>query len=318
MSYTHLSQEERYQIRWLRKGGWSLEGIGDRLRRAPSTISRELRRNAMQEGGYDHRHAQRQAKQRWHAASALPRIDAQAWATVEARLREDWSPEQIAGTNEVVISVERIYQYIAADRQRGGTLWQHLRRRKRRRRHRCGTPRERQRFGGRRIHERPSIVEQRGRVGDFEGDTIVGKGPARIVTLVDRKSGWTRLRKVPDGTATAVAEAVLSVLHPVRARVHTLTWDNGSEFAEHRLMDIALDADSYFAMPYSSWQRGCNENLNGLVRQYIPKGCDIGTFTDAQIQQIEDKLNRRPRKRLGFRTPDQVFELSFKRVALRS
>lgn len=318
MSYAHLSQEERYQIRWLRKGGWSLADIAGEVHRAASTISRELRRNTTPEGAYDSRYAQRQAVQRRHAASALPRIDAQTWAAVEARLREDWSPEQVAGTGEVTVSVERIYQHIACDRQRGGTLWQHLRRRKRRRRHRCGTPRERQRFGGRRIHERPPIVEQRGRVGDWEGDTIVGKATARIVTLVDRKSGWIRLRKVPDGTATAVAEAVLSVLHPVRARVHTLTWDNGSEFAEHRLIDIGLGANSYFAMPYSSWQRGCNENLNGLVRQYIPKGCDISQFTDEDIQQIEDKLNRRPRKRLGFRTPEHVFELSFKRVALRS
>ncbi|MGH8148277.1 MAG: IS30 family transposase, partial [Rhodanobacteraceae bacterium] len=120
-------------------------------------------------------YAQRQAMQRRHVANALPRIDAQTWVTVEARLRKDWSPEQIAGTDEVAISTERIYQHIAADRQRGGTLWQHLRRRKQRRRHRCGTPRERQRFGGWRIHERPAIVEQRGRVGDWEGDTIVGK-----------------------------------------------------------------------------------------------------------------------------------------------
>ena len=104
----------------------------------------------------------------------------------------------------------------------------------------------------------------------------------------------------------------------MRARVHTLTWDNGSEFAEHRLMDIGLEAQSYFAMPYSSWQRGCNENLNGLLRQYFPKGCDLGKFTDTEIQQIEDKLNRRPRKRLRYRTPEHVFELSFKRVALRS
>lgn len=296
MSYAHLSQAERYQIRCLHKGGWALAGIAAELQRAASTICRELRRNASPEGAYSERYAQRQA----------------------ARLREDWSPEQIAGKGEVTISVERIYQYIAADRQRGGTLWQHLRRRKRLRRHRCGTPRERQRFGGRRIEARPAIVDRRDRVGDWEGATIVGKGPARIVTLVDRKSGWARLRKVADGTATAVAAAVLTVLHPVRARVHTLTWDNGSEFAEHRLMDVALDAASYFARPYSAWERGCNENLNGLVRQYLPKGCDISQFTDAQIQQIEDKLNRRPRKRLGYRTPEQVFELSFNRVALRS
>ncbi len=100
--------------------------------------------------------------------------------------------------------------------------------------------------------------------------------------------------------------------------MHTLTWDSGSEFAAHRLVDLALDADGYFALPYSSWQRGCNENLNGLIRQYIPKGCDITQFTDAQIQQMEDRLNRRPRKRLGCRTPEQVFELSFNRVALHS
>lgn len=318
MNYTHLSQDERYQIQCLRRGGWELEAIAAGLQRAVSTVSRELRRNATPEGGYDSRQAQRQASARRRAASALPRIDAQTWTVVEARLFEDWSPEQIAGEGEAAVSIERIYQHIATDRQRGGTLWQHLRRRRRRRRHRCGTPRERQRFAGKRIHERPAIVGRRGRVGDWEGDTIVGKGTARIVTLVDRKSGWARLRKVPDGTATAVAEAVLGILHPVRARVHTLTWDNGSEFAEHRLMDIGLEAQSYFAMPYSSWQRGCNENLNGLLRQYFPKGCDLGKFTDTEIQQIEDKLNRRPRKRLRYRTPEHVFELSFKRVALRS
>lgn len=195
MNYAHLSQEERYQIRWLRNGGWSLEDIGDSLQRAASTISRELRRNATPGGGYDCRNAQRQSVQRRHVASALPRIDARVWETVEARLRVDWSPEQIAGTGEVAVSIERIYQHVAADRQRGGTLWQHLRRRKRRRRHRCGTPRERQRFGGKRIGERPAIVEQRGRVGDFGCDAIVGKSSARVVTLVDRKSGWVRLQR---------------------------------------------------------------------------------------------------------------------------
>ena len=141
---------------------------------------------------------------------------------------------------------------------------------------------------------------------------------ARIVTLVDRKSGFARVQRVVNGEADSVTRAIVSVLYPLHARVHTLTWDNGSEFAEHRLIDFALEANSYFAMPYASWQRGCNENFNGLLRQYVPKGCDISTFTDAQIQHIEDKLNQRPRKRLGYRTPQQVFEQSFKRVALRS
>ncbi|MGH8115997.1 MAG: IS30 family transposase [Rhodanobacteraceae bacterium] len=318
MSYAHLSQGERYQIQCLKGGGFSLREIAVELNRHPSTISRELRRNATGAGGYQRKHAQRQSVLRRHAASAQPRIDVNCWAQVQARLVEDWSPDQIARAGEVTISHERIYQYIAADRQRGGTLWRHLRRRKRRRRHRCGTPRQRQRFGGRRIHERPPSVDQRRRVGDWEGDTIVGNGLARIVTLVDRKSGFARLQRVANGEADSVMRAILSVLYPLHARVHTLTWDNGSEFAEHRLIDFALEARSYFAMPYSSWQRGCNENFNGLLRQYVPKGCDISTFTDAQIQQIEDKLNRRPRKRLGYRTPERVFEQSFKRVALRS
>lgn len=225
---------------------------------------------------------------------------------VAARLREDWSPAQIAGHGAVAISHERIYQHIAADRRQGGALWTHLRCRKRRRRHRCGTPRERQRFGGRRIHERPAIVEQRRRVGDWEGDTIVGRGRARLVTMVDRKSGFGRACKVRNGEANTVMRAILSVMYPLHARVHTLTSDNGSEFAEHELIDIALSAKSYFAMPYSSWQRGCNENFNGLVRQYVPKGCDIDALLDEEIEQIEDKLNQRPRKRLGYKTPQDV------------
>lgn len=318
MGYAHLSQEERYQIQSYTREGFSLRAIATQLDRHPSTLSRELRRNATEQGNYERRHAHRLSVQRRLAASTRPRIEASTWTTVEARLRDDWSPEQIAGQGDVLISHERIYQYVAADRQDGGTLWKHLRCRKRRRRHRCGTPRERQRFGGRRIHERPPSVDQRRRVGDWEGDTIVGKGRARLVTVVDRTSGLGRIRKVANGEADTVMRAIVSTLHPLRARVHTLTWDNGSEFAEHALIDIALNATSYFAMPYASWQRGCNENFNGLVRQYVPKGCDIDTLSDADVQQIEDKLNRRPRKRLGYKTPLDVFEKSFKRVALRS
>ena len=315
MSYTHLSQDERYQIQHLHNGGFSAGEIGAQMRRAATTISRELRRNASDEGKYQARPAHCQSATRRRAASTLARIHPDQWVAVEARLvAEQWSPAQIA--NEVSISHERIYQHIAADRQRGGKLWRHLRCRKQRRRHRCGTPR--QRFRGRRIAERPAIVESRKRVGDWEGDTIVGKGLSRVVTLVDRKSGLLRMRRVPNGEADTVMRAVVHALHPLQTRVHTLTWDNGSEFAEHAVIDITLHAKSYFADPYSSWQRGSNENTNGLVRQYLPKRCDLGAYTDADIQAIEDKINRRPRKRLGFRTPQQVFDASFNRGALRS
>lgn len=317
MSYTHLSQYERYQIQHLHRGGFSSGAIGEQIERSPSTIRRELQRNA-QGAPYEARHAQRQSTQRRHVASSQPRLDEAIWPIVRAGLAEDLSPEQIVGSKKASISHERIYQYIAADRKEGGSLWMQLRCRKRRRRRRCGTPRQRQRFGGRRIAQRPLLVDARQRVGDWEGDTIIGKGAARIVTLVERKTGLVRLRRVASGGAEPTMQAILHALYPIGRRVHTLTWDNGSEFAEHALIDIALDATSYFAEPYSAWQRGCNENLNGLLRQYLPKGCDLGAFTDDAIQKIEHKLNQRPRKRLGFLTPQHLFDRSFKRGALRS
>jgi len=204
-------------------------------------------------------------------------------------LIEDPNPEQIAGCSEVAISHEWIYRRIANDRQLGGTLWQHLHLRKRRCRHRCGTPRQRQRFGGWRISERFEGVAKRWHVGNWEGDTIAGKGLAQLVTLVDRKSGFTRIRRVPNGEAKTLMRVVLQMLHPVARRVHTIAWDNGREFAKHALINIALGAKSYFADPYSSWQRGTNENGNGLIRQYCPKGCDLSQFDDDFIQRIEDK-----------------------------
>ena len=192
-----------------------------------------------------------------------------------------------------------------------------MRLRKRRRR-RCGTPRQRQRFRGRRIAQRPASVQSRKRVGDWEGDTIVGQGSTRIITLVERKTGLVRLRRVDSDEKEPTLRAIVDALYPIKQRVHTRTWDNGSEFAGHAIIDIVLDATSYFADPYSAWQRGCNENLNGLLRQYFPKGCDLGTFRDEEVQRIEDEINQRPRKRLGFKTPQHLFNQSLKRGALRT
>lgn len=318
MNYTHLSRTERYQIEVLFEGGWSDRAIAERIGRSASTVGRERRRNAKADGTYESGHAHRCGTERRRLASAWPRIPPAQWETVEERLRqENWSPQQIAGHGEVAISHARIYQHVAEDRRRGGTLWGHLRCRKRRRRRRCGTPRRRQRFGGRRIHQRPAIVAARRRVGDWEGDTIVGAGLARIVTLVERKTGLVRLRRVASGEAGPTMRAIVHALHALRERVHTLTWDNGSEFAEHALIDIALGARSYFADAFASWQRGSNENLNGLLRQYFPKGCDLAAITDQALQHVEDQLNQRPRKRLRYRTPQVRFEASFKRGALR-
>lgn len=314
LSYTHLSQDERYQIQHLHRGGFSIRDIGEHLQRDPSTIRRELERNTHGAERYDARQAHRRSTLRWQAASARPHLPNEVWPLIEARLADGLSPEQIAGEGRVAVSHERIYQHVARDRQRGGTLWHHMRRRKRRRRARCGTPRQRQRFGGRRIGERPDIVQARQRVGDWEGDTVVGQGTARLVTLVERKSGLLRVRRVATGEADPTMRAVIQSLYPLAACVHTITWDNGSEFAQHAMIDIVLGAESYFADPYSSWQRGTNENTNGLLRQYFPKGCDLSTFSDSFIQSVEDKLNSRPRKRLGFHTPQQIFDKSFKRA----
>lgn len=317
MSYSHLSQDERYQIHHFFRACVSIRWIAELLSRSPSSISRELKRNAG-DGTYQAGNAQRISMQRRSQASSAPGISLSEWRIVEDRLREEWSPEQIAGSREVDVSHESIYRRIEQDRRCGGRLWKCLRRRRKQRRNRCGKPRDRQRFGGRRIHERPAVVESRQRVGDWEGDTIVGKGSARIVTLVERKSGLLRMRRVASGEADPTRGAILKALHPIKARVHTLTWDNGSEFAGHTLIDLALNATSYFADPYAAWQRGSNENTNGLVRQYLPKGCDLATFSDADIQRIEDRINRRPRKRLGFKSPEHVFYRSFNRVALQS
>ena len=185
MSYTHLSQDERYQIQHLHRGGFSTREIGAELGRATTTIGRELRRNPGDATMYHARSAHRQSAKRRHAASAQARIGPEQWAAVEARLTADqWSPVQIA--SEASISHERIYQHIAADRQRGGKLWLHLRcRKQRRRRHRCGTPRQRQRFHGRRIAERPALVETRKRVGDWEGDTDVPGGVNKFPPYID-------------------------------------------------------------------------------------------------------------------------------------
>lgn len=317
MNYSHLSQDQRYQIQRLHREGVSNAWIARLVECAPSTISRELKRNS-NEGRYYAKQAHDMAAVRRHKSSSCPRISLSEWRIVEDGLRQEWSPEQIVGSGMVDISIERIYQHIAQDRRGGGDLWKCRRRRRKQRRNRCGKPRDRQRFGGQRIHERPAIVETRKRTGDWEGDTIVGKGSARIVTLVERKTGLLRMRRVANGEADPTRHAILKALRPLKARVHTLTWDNGSEFAEHALIDEALDANSYFADPHAAWQRGSNENTNGLVRQYLPKGCNLANFSDADIQRIEDKINRRPRKRLGFKTPEQVFSRSFNRVALQS
>jgi IS30 family transposase len=274
-----------------------------------STISRELRRNRGQRG-YRPQQAHRLALTRRRQGQY--RIPAETWVLIEAKIGLDWSPEQIAGWllkhYQIQVSHEWIYQYILKDKHAGGNLYQHLRCQKKRRKRYGRRDRRGQLPNRRSIEERPALVDHRQRIGDWEVDTIVGKGHHQaIVTLTERKSRLALLRKVERRTAALVSAAVIDLLHPVATRTHTITGDNGKEFADHERIAADLDVDFFFAHPYAAWERGANENMNGLVRQYIPKNRPLTSVTEAELVQIMSKLNHRPRKCLDFKSPYEVF-----------
>jgi transposase, IS30 family len=303
MNYTHLTREERYQIYALKKAGHRQSEIARILERHPSTINRELRRNSGQ-SGYRPKQAHRLAWERRPLNAR--RIDDVTWQFAKARLRKQWSPDQISACAS--ISHETIYQLVYADKQAGGSLWRNLRCQKQRRKRYGKTDRRGTIPNRQSIEQRPAIVEERSRIGDWEADTIIGKNHKQaIVSLVERKSGFTLIRKVERKTTLAVSHAMTQLLSPHRQHVHTITSDNGREFAGHEVISKQLQADFYFAHPYSSWERGSNENTNGLIRQYFPKSRDFTTITQQEINRVMERLNNRPRKRLAYQTPAQVF-----------
>ncbi len=308
MSYTQLTREQRYQIYALKKEGHNRTQIARNVGVHKATVSRELVRN-LGGRGYRPKQADELAQER-QKQRVRPRITAAQWAQVEELLRQEWSPEQISGRlaleQQARISHERIYQYVYADKARGGTLSRHLRCRKVRRK-RYGSYSRRGQIPHRvLIDQRPQVVEQKARLGDWEADTIIGQRHQQaIVSLVERKSKLTRLAKVARNTAELVAQAMTTQLQSLV--VKTITSDNGREFAHHQHLAAHLSADFYFAHPYSSWERGANENTNGLVRQYFPKKSDFSKITDRQINKVVERLNQRPRKTLGYKTPNEVF-----------
>ena len=311
MSYTQLTQEQRYHIWAMKKAGFNQIEIAQDVGVHKSTISRELRRNTGQRG-YRPKQAHNLATSRQQDRARTPRIAPETWRMVEDALRQEWSPEQVSGwlwrQHQVRVSHERIYAYVYADKRAGGTLYQHLRCQKQRRK-RYGSRDRRGQLANRRcISQRPAIVDARSRFGDWEADTIVGKGHQQaIVSRTERKSKLTLLAKVEQATAEAVATAMTGLLAPLVPQVVTITSDNGREFARHQQIAAKLEADFYFAHPYASWERGLNENTNGLVRQYFPKGSDFTSITDEEVEAVMQRLNHRPRKTLEFQTPHQVF-----------
>jgi IS30 family transposase len=312
MTYKHLTREERYQIHALRRQNTRLAVIALELNRSRSTITRELKRNAGTKG-YKPARAHERARTRQSTRRNARQFDAQHWSQVHSYLRLQLSPEQVSGRLKeergLRISHECIYQHIYNDKRAGGDLVKHLRCQKvRRKRYASGQERRGTLKNRVSIEQRPAIVDQRSRIGDWEGDTVVGKGHQGVlVTLVERKSRYTLARQLHSRHSAGVTEAVIELLRAHKDLCKTITFDNGKEFAQHAFIADSLGADVYFAHPYHSWERGLNENTNGLLRQYFPKSTNLRKVSQHAVDDAVYRLNHRPRKCLNYRTPYEVF-----------
>lgn len=307
MTYTQLTQEQRYQISALLKTAQSQTKVAEVIRVHRSTVCREIKRNRGKRG-YRPQQAQRKAESRQQKAKA--RIQRDVWVLVEQKLCLDWSPEQISGRlkkSGYAISHEWIYQYIYADKKSGGDLYKHLRCQKKRRKRINGRDRRGIIPNRASIDLRPGIVDERSRLGDWEGDTIIGaRHKGAVLTLVERKSGYTLLGALPKKEASQVEAQAVRLLKTV-PYLKTLTVDNGKEFANHSQIAEQTGVEVYFAHSYASWERGTNENTNGLTRQYLPKKRRLDDVDELKLLFISHRLNHRPRKRLDFLTPHEVF-----------
>jgi IS30 family transposase len=309
----HLTKEQRYQIEAYVKAGKQQKWIAEELGVSNSTISRELKRNKSKRGKYIARIAIEYSQERKERFCYRRKFT----KSVERRVRsylenEQWSPEQIVGyckkENIEMVSVERIYQYIRNDRLHGGELYKHLRHKLKHRKRPVNDSKVRikDRVS---IEQRPEKVNNREEFGHFEMDLVVGKNnKGAILTITERKTGHLICRHLPGGkNARQVAKAVIEELLPFKEHVHSITTDNGLEFAEHKAIAKKLDATIYFTHPYCSWEKGQIEYCNKLLRQYIPKHEIINEVNTMNLKQIQMKINRRPRKKLGFKKPFELF-----------
>ena len=310
-NYQQLTYEQRCQISALNRTGSSQRKMADCIGVSQSTVSRELARNSGKRG-YRHKQAQERANTRRQSASRATKMNALMIHLIVSKLRLEWSPEQVSGwlreEKGLLISHETIYLYVWADKRIGGDLYKHLRRQNKKYDKRRNGKSTRGQIKNRvSIDDRPSIVDEKSRVGDWEIDTVIGKGHSgALVTLVERVTKMTLSAAVKSKSAEDVTNATIELLKPYKEVVHTITADNGKEFAYHQKMSKELSADVYFAHPYSSWERGLNENTNGLLRQYFPKSTDFKKVSRSAVDHAVKRLNGRPRKGLGFRTPDQL------------
>lgn len=313
--YHQITSEERYSLGLLRQRGLRPAAIARMLGRHRSSITREIQRNATRHDG-----TYRPQLANWYAHSRRSRSRRNTqytsvdWARVEALVREDWSPEQVAGRlrrdGVLTISHETIYRRVWADKRAGGALYLHLRGARKQKRKRYGAYDSRGRLAGKRpITTRPPGAEHRSRFGHWEGDTVLGAGQAGpcVLTLVERKSGFLAIGKLAQRTGAFVNDRAQQLISIQPRLVRTITVDNGTEFHSYAALEQRVPARFYFATPHHAWERGTNENTNGLVRQYLPKGASMAHLTQHDCNRLADKLNQRPRKRLDYRTPEEVY-----------
>ena len=314
-TYCQLTSGERHELSALRKQGLRPAEIARILGRHRSTIGREIRRNSRKDGGYRPSPADDFARWRRSRSRRNQRFTAADWKLVEQWLREDFSPEQVAGWlgrfRLLAISHETIYGYVWSDKRRGGSLYRHLRCAQKKRRKRYGRYDSRGRLAGKKpIADRPPGAHNRSRVGHLEGDTVLGTDKHCILTLVDRKTGYLMIGKLRARTVEETNRAAIALIHAAERRVRSVTVDNGTEFHGYKAIEAATGADFFFATPHHSWERGTHENTNGLIRQYAPKKTSLARLSQADCDSIAEKLNNRPRKRLGFRTPAECYLLN--------
>lgn len=315
---SHLTKAQRYTIFAMHKQGFTNKKIAETIGKDKSTVGREQKRNCDKRSGrYDADLAQRKYEQRQREKPKAVRFTKEVRERVEAMLRKDYSPEQVVGRCKLegldCVSVERIYQHVWQDKRRGGDLHTHLRRKGRKYRKRGAKKDTRGVIRDRvSIDERPKVVDEKSRFGDLEIDLVMGANHRRaLLTANDRATRLSWMALLEGKDSKELAKKAVAMLLPCKGMLHTITSDNGKEFAEHKAIAEALGVDYYFAHPYHSWERGANENMNGLIRQYLPKGTSFDNLNDNVVRKIQDKLNNRPRKNLGFLTPIEFFFANF-------
>lgn len=311
---SHLTLSERYEISAFKKQGLNNSDIAKQVGRHKSTIGKELKRNADgRSKAYRPELAEKKAVSRKREKEKHKAFTSEIQERVIYWLKKDYSPEQIKGRADKdkipCVSPERIYQFVWQDKKEGGTLYNHLRTRGKKYQKRGDKKAGRGHIPNRiPIEQRPEVVDKKNRIGDMEMDLIIGKGHnGALLTINDRATGILKMGYVKGKEAKDIELKSIELLEDFAPFMHTITTDNGKEFSNHQQIATQLGIDFYFATPYHSWERGANENLNGLVRQYFPKGTNFDKIDHDAVKKAEDILNNRPRKRFNYKSPNEVF-----------